>query len=194
MNVSDIIAGAKLERYSKLTVPVREKIVLLAYCFLGIREYKSTNTGYWIDKFSKELGMSKIPWCMAYVQYVIKRAHVPDILPYNSPSTQAVADWAESNEATVQAQDFGLGDIVIWRNGKNSRQGHTGIITEIVNRDDGLYIETIEGNTSDANYRDGGYCVAKSWKFGNGKNGMKPLNTRYIRCVIGVNKLMENAK
>lgn len=171
---------------------LRGAIIATAEAFDGIREIKTTNTGHWINKFHRDIGLDPgLYWCLMYVQYVYKWAcsiwDLPDILPYNVAGTQRLWDWAEREGLVgVAAEEFGYGDIVIWRNGMTSG-GHTGIV---VYRDDSQYA-TMEGNVG-ANWRDGGGVERRVQPYDKwGTVGVPREHDRWTRGVIKFDALFD---
>lgn len=137
---------------------VRGALLMTAEAFVGVREIKTTNTGHWINKFHKAIGLNPgLAWCLMFVQYVCKWTSdiwsLPDLLPFDVAGTQRLWEWAAKRGlVTTKASEFDFGDIVIWRNGMSDK-GHTGILRFprfILNE-----YETIEGNVG-ASWRDGG--------------------------------------
>ena len=48
----------------------RSALVQVGRSFLGVSEIGTTNTGYWVSKFNKDLGLGAAAWCLSYVQFV----------------------------------------------------------------------------------------------------------------------------
>ena len=166
-----------------------------AEAFLGVREIGTTNAGYWIDRFLKDVGLNPgFAWCLALVQFVVKRASMilgqTDLIPLDTAGTQKFAGWIEENfiDVTDVAQ-LSPGDIPVWRNGKGSGLGHTGIITRVDKENKIIY--TVEGNTSKANYRDGGWVAEKTYTFDEFSEIGIAKSGRYLRTVLSLELLIK---
>ena len=121
-------------------------IVDLAKSFIGKNEYDGSADIFW-----KEQGVnwssSKMPWCAAFVSYVLKNSGVDFGRAYTF-SVSGLRQWGESNNKFISgscanSSNVKPGDVVIWKGGYFS--SHTGIVTAVY--DDGTY-DTIEGNSS----------------------------------------------
>ena len=173
----------------------RGAVVAYAEAFLGVREIGSTNAGYWIDRFLKDVGLKPgFAWCLALVQFVIKRASMilgqADLLPFNTAGTQKLAEWVEDNFIDItDVSQLVPGDIPIWKNGKDSTLGHVGIITKIDKEKE--IINTVEGNTSAANYRDGGWVAQKSYTFKEFSDIGVVKSGRFLRTVLSLELLIK---
>ena len=87
-------------------------------------------------KFGAWFGLDGYPWCMMFVQWCFSKAKQP--LPKRTASCSELLNWYKANNPRdIKAAPI-ANDIAIYR------FGHTGI----VERDDGDYVITIEGNTS----------------------------------------------
>lgn len=169
----------------------RSALVQVGRSFLGVSEIGTTNTGYWVSKFNKDLGLGAAAWCLSYVQFVYKYTSnifgLKDVLPYNTASTQSLWGWAYKNNLTFT--DYTLlkpGDIFIWRNGI-TRLGHTGFLSESA----GELVSTLEGNTNSAFSRDGGdVCEHKYSVLRWGPVGVSKKTSRYLRGFVSLDKLL----
>ena len=189
------------EKYSLVTYSkenITAAILDTCQAFDGITEIGKSNTGFWVNTFLKDVGLGGgYAWCLAAVQYVYKYVSVvtfgkKDLIPNNTAGTQNLAAWAEKKKLCVyRPEEVKPGDIIIWRNGigKNRAQGHVAVIKT----SDTTKYTTYEGNTSSANWRDGGAFTTKAYKwnqFGVIGQPRKDSEARYIRCVISLDKLI----
>lgn len=174
---------------------LRSAIVSIGTSFIGVSEVGTTNTGFWVDKFNRDIGVFGVAWCVAFVQYDYKYSsyiwNVPDILPYNTASTQNLYEWAEKNDLVFT--DYTLlkpADIVVWRNGM-TKLGHTGFVSKI-NPDNPTIVSTIEGNTNSTFSRDGGdVCEHTANILRYGEIGVTKTIERYTRGFISFDKLWD---
>lgn len=117
---------------------------------IGIKEATGKNDGYWVEKFLKSVKRYKgDAWCAAFVSYDLqflaaRGFNVSYVVSGYSPDWAKKPDWKRGNTRIP----FKMGDVfTIWFNNLN-RPAHTGFIY----KDEGNYVITVEGNTSDDNY------------------------------------------
>lgn len=114
--------------------------------YSGVHEV-GINSGPTVQMFQKAVdGNAKNEsWCMAFVQHCVKQTEAStnsSIGLYKSEHCLTVWNNTPQNLKRTSPKP---GYIVIWRHG-NSTNGHTGIVTEVV---DDQNFRTIEGNYSD---------------------------------------------
>ena len=105
----------------------------------AIAEIGYTEKPYNRTKFGQWYGLDGYSWCMMFDQWCFSKAKQP--LPYRTASCSALLAWYKANrpqDVISPKQPPRPNYIVIFK------FGHTGI----VERDDGDYIITVEGNTS----------------------------------------------
>jgi len=100
------------------------------------------------------LGSEKIPWCAAFVSYVLKQAGAPFTggageNGYYIPAVASVRSYFE-NAGTFHPARSGYvpqpGDIAIYKEGKKPFESHVNIVVSV----DGLKFTTIGGNESNS--------------------------------------------
>lgn len=135
-------------------------IVKEAIKWVGVREKGGSNKGPEVEMFQKAVDgrASGEPWCMAFVQFVVKQvAKAHGLMDHLYDTEHCLTAFNGSPVSSrIPLSQVKPGDIVIWRHG-SSTSGHTGFI-EAVNRDtygEIVSLRTIEGNTSDASMREG---------------------------------------
>lgn len=171
---------------------VRNVILQVAGAYEKVTEIGRSNSGYWIDRFLAETHLAPgAPWCMAFVQLVVRQAcdilGIEDILPHDSASTRNVWEWAKDHDlVTTDPADVHTGDILIWSNGAKWT-GHTGIVTGI----DAGRIDTIEGNVSGDSWREGGMVDTRSYEIRRMLYGKPSKVHRWTRGAISVHRLVD---
>lgn len=165
------------------------------HAFLGVQEVGTSNSGYWIDRFHKSVGLRPgYPWCMMFLQYVYKFVsdifEMKDLIPFNTAGTKAFGNWATNkNLCRTRISDIKVGDILVWQNG-SSDQGHVGAVISVTTTGGQVYtIKTIEGNTSSKDYRDGGQIAEKEYTYSQAELGAKKSKSRWLRCVVSFDAL-----
>jgi hypothetical protein len=138
---------------------ITAKALEIAIGQLGVRERGSSNSGPEVDQYLKIVGLKPgYPWCMAFVYWCYDKAAtatgVPNFLirtagvmhQWNEqqPIRKIVLDKVLKKPAIIQP-----GAVFIMDYGKGT--GHTGLVEKI----EGTYISTVEGNTNDEGSREG---------------------------------------
>lgn len=136
------------------------ELVKEAEKWLHVREKGGANKGPEVERFQKAVDDRAMgeAWCMSFVQFCVKevgkRFGYADKL---FDSEHCLTVWNKTDKACrVPLEQVQPGDIVIWRHGQ-TMSGHTGFVESVVRSNNGSIaaIKTIEGNTSDASFRDG---------------------------------------
>lgn len=147
--------------YRRSIVDIPDQFVQVAECFIGVSEIGSTNTGYWVDRALAAANLRpKNPWCISLdqliIQIVSEANELPDLLPFDSGSTQKVVNWALTQRLCVESYALAKpGDLMVLRNG-NDFSGHSKLITADAIVDNRLYFQTVGGNESNTDWRNGG--------------------------------------
>ncbi len=130
----------------------------IAQSQIGVQEEpKGSNWGKDVKKYLNSVGINfPASWCMAFVYWCFKEARIPAI-----KTGGVLAAWNKGKQYRVPTPQ--PGDVFIIDYGKGL--GHTGIIERI----EGEYLHTIEGNTNDTGSREG-YEVCRRIRL---KNKMK---------------------
>lgn len=145
-------------------------LVETALKYKGVHEKGGNNKGPEVEMFQKAVDgkASGEAWCMNFLQFCILLAEKQlSIKSKIFRSEHCMTVWNKSPES-LRVEKPVPGCIVIWRHGSTTN-GHTGIITEIV---DNKYFMSIEGNTGpsdDVVVREGDGVYRKRRSFsGNG--------------------------
>lgn len=117
-----------------------DRILEIAAREIGVHEEPwGSNTGRRVREYQATtfLRGSYWPWCVAFCQWVYVKAGIP--LPYRSAGVYDLLRWARSRGwVTSNPQP---GDLVCFQIGA----GHMGIVERI----EGAYVHSIDGNASD---------------------------------------------
>jgi hypothetical protein len=132
--------------------PTRRKVISFARSTIGIKEATGKNDGEEVEEILKSVGLegTGAPWCAAYVVWVGDSALGRDHNPYPrsawSPDFVKDPSWNRGRgRLPSEADAFGIYFQ------KLKRVGHTGLVEKI----DGDFAVTIEGNTNNGGSRDG---------------------------------------
>ena len=135
------------------TAPSRELVIEQARQAIGIREATGRNDGSLVDQILSSVGLegTKAPWCAAFVVWVGDKAFTRPLNPYPrtawSPIMLTRPTWDRQRRGVPlkPADVFG-----IWFNSMG-RVAHVGL----VEKNEGEWLVTIEGNTNGGGLRDG---------------------------------------
>jgi len=135
-----------------------QRVVAAAQKEIGTREGNVPNTGQKVSAYLRYTGIkTAAPWCAVWVSYVFGQAG------YSQPKTAWSPDLFP---ASRQVKEPKPGNVLGIYFSSLGRIGHCGIVENLR----GEYVNSIEGNTSAANERDGDGV----WR--------KVRHTRSIRC------------
>lgn len=137
-------------------LPMDFRLLSIARSQLGIAEDpKGSNRGYHVEKYLSSVGLpGGNPWCMAFVYWCVQQACNESKIKNPLIKTGGVLDQWTRIDAKLKTKNPVPGDVFIMRFGHGT--GHTGIVEKV----DGEYIQTLEGNTNDDGSREG-YEVAR---------------------------------
>ena len=187
---SDIIPGC-----CPSYIHCQSLVVGVALSYEGVSEKGKTNTGYLVNLWHEELGLNPgLPWCVIWNQHVYRKVSdavgMPDLLPFNTPSTQKCADVAESKGLfTIDVSKATPGSSVIFRDGEEYL-GHQ----EILLRTTPTVYDSIGGNTNSEFSRDGGDVGLhhdRGWGVYGPVGTMRSAERRWTRGIIPLPALYE---
>lgn len=118
---------------------------------VGVREQGGNNKGERVATYLASVNVyTPSPWCAAFVHFIMNECKVPNKVTAWSPSATAsnrIYDrrYPSNNKITPQS-----GDVFTLYYPNLKRIGHTGFITSWNDK----WVETIEGNTSEADTRE----------------------------------------
>jgi hypothetical protein len=131
----------------------RHRVIETARKAIGTKEATGRNDGAVVDEILDSVGLkgTRAPWCAAFVVWVGDKTFTRPLNPYPrtawSPTMLYPPTWDRARRGTPlkPADVFG-----IWFNSMG-RVAHTGL----VEKSDGEWLLTIEGNTNGGGSRDG---------------------------------------
>jgi hypothetical protein len=130
----------------------REDVLNFARSFLGVKEATGKNDGPEVEAFLESVGLSKgDPWCASFLYYVFSKSSTA-VVPRSgwSPS------WVSGGKRPVAGVVPVAGVFGIWFESLR-RVAHVGLIE----KNEGQWVFTIEGNTSPEGSRDGNGCYRR---------------------------------
>jgi hypothetical protein len=142
-----------LRAYPHCAYPLRtpECIVCTAEKEIGVRENGTNNDGVRIREYLRAVNVHKpAPFCAAFVAWVLNQCGIPHSINAWSPSATAknrIYDRRKPNENRITPEG---GDVGTLYYPSLKRIGHVLIITKWGDK----WVETIEGNTTEAGTRE----------------------------------------
>lgn len=116
-------------------------------------------------KYGKWFGLDGVAWCAIFVSWCYDQAGYPlgniGFKKGFAGCQTAVAYFKKKDKITINPVP---GDIVFFDWNNDGRYDHTGLFVKDV---DGVYFETIEGNTSISNQSNGGCVMRRKRKYVN---------------------------
>lgn len=139
---------------------VSARALALAAHFIGTKEYPAGSN---ITLFGRWFGMIRVPWCAIFVSYVLshsgrpfKQSYVPEIVSLARDHRQGLSViHATEVNAAIRA-GFPVLACFDWTH--DGTADHVGFAKEVT----GGYVHTIEGNTGDSNWSNGGEVLAET--------------------------------
>jgi hypothetical protein len=124
---------------------LHESLVTEARKWVGVKEATGHNDGVEVEKFQKAVdGKAQgESWCMAFVQFCLQQVEAAEQVRTNVFSSEHCLTVWNKTPVEHRSETPAAGYIVIWQHG-DTTQGHTGIVTGVVNANT---FSTIEGNT-----------------------------------------------
>jgi hypothetical protein len=119
-----------------------ERVLAEARAHVGFHEGAGNN-----NPFSHALGRPSEKWCADYVSYCAKKAG----LTLDTASAQGVQDFLTAKGTWKGKTNPQPGDAVTFDwSGRNGHADHVGMVERVYQRNGKIYIDTIEGNSSDS--------------------------------------------
>jgi hypothetical protein len=118
-----------------------EQILNTARKYLGVHEGSGNS-----NPFSHALGRPSEAWCADFVSFCAKKAG----LSLNTASAQGVQDYLTKHGTWKGRHNPQPGDALTFDwSGRNGWADHVGMVEKVYQRNGVLYVDTIEGNSSD---------------------------------------------
>lgn len=135
-----------------------KQIIDKALSYLGTYDGGNNNVIFNTHYYGKAVSGSAYPWCCAFVWDIFRMCGASDIFNGGEPTAYCptVLNWGKSNGLTVNKANGQYGDIVLFDWNGDGIADHIGLI--ISKNADGSYT-TVEGNTANSNYSNGGWVL-----------------------------------
>lgn len=164
------------------SLPIRERVLIAADLFVGMRESGGANRGVELDQMQRLVtGTVGLPWCAIFVNYLLQaycrvERHK---LPENRAAVYSIYRKAQRSGAFINEPSRGTIGLWLNRNGDNWL-GHVFLITGVKFG----VVSTIEGNTDEAGSREG-VKVARRLRT------VKSIKSNARWAFIDINKLVQ---
>ena len=135
-----------------------KQIIDKALSYLGTYDGGNNNVIFNTDYYGKAVSGGAYPWCCAFVWDIFRMCGASDIFNGGEKTAYCptVLNWGKNNGLTVNKDNGQYGDIVLFDWNGDGVADHIGLI--ISNNADGSYT-TVEGNTANSNYSNGGWVL-----------------------------------
>lgn len=135
-----------------------KQIIDKALSYLGTYDGGNSNVIFNTDYYGKAVSGSAYPWCCAFLWDIFRMCGASDIFNGGEKTAYCptVLNWGKKNGLTVNKANGQYGDIVLFDWNGDGIADHIGLI--ISNNADGSYT-TVEGNTANSNYSNGGWVL-----------------------------------
>lgn len=127
-----------------------QRFIEIAESQIGVTEVGGDNSGEAVEEYQKIVDKKarKEPWCMALVQWCIKKVELEFSTHSYVFKSEGCLDVWRNTPIMCRIENPQVGAIVIWgmydSTGNPTPFGHCGIVTNIKSD---LIFETVEGNT-----------------------------------------------
>ena len=135
-----------------------KQIIDKALSYLGTYDGGNNNVIFNTHYYGKAVSGGAYPWCCAFVWDIFRMCGASDIFNGGEKTAYCptVLNWGKNNGLTVNKDNGQYGDIVLFDWNGDGIADHIGLI--ISNNADGSYT-TVEGNTANSNYSNGGWVL-----------------------------------
>ena len=135
-----------------------KQIIDKALSYLGTYDGGNNNVIFNTHYYGKAVSGSAYPWCCAFVWDIFRMCGASDIFNGGEPTAYCptVLNWGKNSGLTVNKANGQYGDIVLFDWNGDGVADHIGLI--VSKNADGSYT-TVEGNTANSNYSNGGWVL-----------------------------------
>lgn len=137
-----------------------DDILKLAASYIGVKENPpfSNNVIFNTHYYGAPVNDKSLHWCVAFVWDIFRMAGAQELFYGGNKTASCSALWAYHKGRGQAVTDFRPGDVVFFDfSGKKARTEHVGI----VEKTEGGYITTIDGNTGTTNEANGGAVMRR---------------------------------
>ncbi len=137
------------------------ELIKKAESYLGTKDNGNNKVKFNTEFYGKEVQGDGYPWCVVFIWYLFKKLNALKLFCSGErvASCGVVMSEMKSRKLSYTAKPE-KGDLVIFDfSGRHTAHTHIGIVTEVINSNT---FKTIEGNTSNTNYTNGGYVLRQT--------------------------------
>ena len=179
-------------------MPTAKQIIDKALSFVGTYDGGNNNVVFNAHFYGTSVSGSAYPWCCAFVWDIFRMCGASQLFNGGQKTAYCptVLNWGRNNGLTVSKANGQYGDIVLFDWNGDGIADHIGLI--IAKNADGSYT-TVEGNTANSNYSNGGYVLKMTRyyssilaiirpKYESKENGEDTVKTTEKKFVIDVSE------
>lgn len=149
------------------------EILKLAESYIGVKENPpfSNNVIFNTHYYGGPVNDKSLHWCVAFVWDIFRMAGASSLFCGGKKTASCGTLWAYHKGQGQAVTDFQPGDVVFFDfSGKRSRTEHVGIVEKV----EGGYITTIDGNTGASNEANGGAVMRRKRALKYVSGGYRP--------------------
>lgn len=143
-------------------------VIELAKSYIGTHENPmgSNNVVFNTDYYSRPVYGESYPWCCTYVWDIFRMAGASELFYYGQRTAYCptVGSWARNEGMVVPYGEAQYGDLILFDWDGDGVADHIGFVLGL--NGDGS-IQTVEGNTSDADHSNGGWVLERTRYIGS---------------------------
>lgn len=179
-------------------MPTAKQIIDKALSYVGTYDGGNNNVVFNAHFYGTSVSGSAYPWCCAFVWDIFRMCGASQLFNGGQKTAYCptVLNWGRNNGLTVSKANGQYGDIVLFDWNGDGIADHIGLI--IAKNADGSYT-TVEGNTANSNYSNGGYVLKMTRyyssilaiirpKYESKENGEDTVKTTEKKFVIDVSE------
>lgn len=132
-----------------------------ARSYIGTKDNGNNKVKFNTEFYGREVSGDSYPWCVVFIWYVFKKLGASNLF---CGGKKVASCGVVISEMAAQKHSYKetpkKGDLVIFDfSGNHTAHTHIGVVSEVINS---TSFKTIEGNTSNTNYTNGGYVLEQT--------------------------------
>ncbi len=138
-----------------------EQIIKKARSYLGTKDDGNNDVIFNTEYYGQHVHGDYYPWCVVFIWYIFKKLGAAALFCLGKKvASCGVVMSVMAAQKRKWSETPKPGDLVIFDfSGNHTAHTHIGLVTEVINS---TSFKTIEGNTSNTNYTNGGYVLEQT--------------------------------
>lgn len=137
------------------------QIIAKARTYLGVKDDGNNNVKFNTEFYGREVHGDDYPWCVVFIWYLFRKLGAAALFCFGRKvASCGVVMSLMAAQKYSWKETPRKGDLVIFDfSGNHTAHTHIGLVTEVVNS---TTFKTIEGNTGNRDYTNGGYVLEQT--------------------------------